>query len=1071
MCGWRRAFAMVSSLAHIYVHVVLVVCVLAQEQTQVIHVLPDHQLMFNECQATECYYLTALMNNNIFSGNINTTIILYPGIHSISSAVNKVYSIYNATTLELTAANLSEGAIIKCNGYVGFAFSYCTNLTISGITFEGCGTHFINTHHIQQTVTSNFTLLISHSFDVHLLAILVRDGNGIGLLVVNVCGLLMLSDSGFKNNTCNFYYFSKDSVNTISSSTNVMVKNSRFGSATTCRHKDQLMGSVCSAGVVLKLLQTQFNVRADVTNVTLVKNQKYNIVIEFDFHTSKLTIENLTSLSVGNEFGMWILSASLSNKSCNEAPCTAVMMNHVNFRRGGLLITSKGRQNKEELDVYKYQMLLFNVYIESTQSQYPLFMSEIPRATVNNITIQNTTGTAVIKDCYVLLRGQFTYQQNYGSVILLGRNKIVIDSTTIIVQQNTAFLYAPFFITGSYIEMQNSTITFTNNTGSDSGGMILFNSTITFKGNSQMTFLYNKGTRGGAMTFYQKSELIFLCGTTTLSFVGNHASVKGGAIFVQDEVYVKYDYIRKITGIKYKNFYSSQRGKSKFYFSNNSAVEAGSAVYGGTVSNEFHFHSSPVNDTSVVSSVPFQVCKCTNSKPDCNITRISVTLLPGQSYELEAIAVGQEHGTVPSTIRAEFARQSSRGQLQQMEYVQSTGTHCTKLTYTVQFSSKSHLLKLTTISKTWKKRKGFKISFHRKECTVGFTYDTDEGRCTCNQVLTDHGIECDIQTLRVNRQSPKWISITYVHLPHSHQQSGVLVHDYCPFDYCIATGRITQPLDLLYPNQQCAFNRSGILCGECQTNFSHVLGTSKCKQCTKPWIALITPLIAIAGVALVVGLMLLNLTVSVGTINGLIFYVNIVRANQAIFFPHEMSNSFLSMFIAWLNLDLGIETCFYNGLDVYSKTWFQFLFPLYIWFMVMGIIVVSHYSTQASKLIGHNAVQVLATLFLLSYAKLLRIIITVFSSTELVYPDGYHRRVWLYDGNVDYFKGKHVPLFIAALLLLILVSFPFTATLLFNQCLQKLSNKRVLCWVGKLQPLFDAYTGPYKVQHLSLIHI
>ena len=45
--------------------------------------------------------------------------------------------------------------------------------------------------------------------------------------------------------------------------------------------------------------------------------------------------------------------------------------------------------------------------------------------------------------------------------------------------------------------------------------------------------------------------------------------------------------------------------------------------------------------------------------------------------------------------------------------------------------------------------------------------------------------------------------------------------------------------------------------------------------------------------------------------------------------------------------------------------------------------------------------------------------------TELVYSDGYIRRVWLCNGNVDYLEGKHIPLFIVALLLLI--SIPYTA--------------------------------------------
>ena len=270
--------------------------------------------------------------------------------------------------------------------------------------------------------------------------------------------------------------------------------------------------------------------------------------------------------------------------------------------------------------------------------------------------------------------------------------------------------------------------------------------------------------------------------------------------------------------------------------------------------------------------------------------------------------------------------------------------------------------------------------------------------------------------------------------------------------------------NLEYPDEQCAFHCSGILCGACQNNLSLAFGTSACRECSSLWALLWVPVIALAGVALVVLLIVLNLTVSVGTINGLIFYANIVRANHATFFPPNTTNSFLSWFIAWINLDLGIETCFYNGLDAYVKTWLQFVFPLYIWFLVITIIVLSHYYTLAARLSGRNAVPVLATLFLLSYAKLLRIIITVFQSTELEYPDRSVRKIWLYDGNIDYLKGKHIPLFIAALLLL-LIFLPYTTILIFIQHLQHWSSYRVLLWVKKLKPLFDAYTGPYRDKH------
>ena len=67
---------------------------------------------------------------------------------------------------------------------------------------------------------------------------------------------------------------------------------------------------------------------------------------------------------------------------------------------------------------------------------------------------------------------------------------------------------------------------------------------------------------------------------------------------------------------------------------------------------------------------------------------------------------------------------------------------------------------------------------------------------------------------------------------------------------------------------------------------------------------------------LVLLLIICNLTVSMGTINGLIFYANIVWVNNANFFKTFKTLTFglkvfqqvLAVFIAWLNLDLGIET-------------------------------------------------------------------------------------------------------------------------------------------------------------------
>ena len=893
---------------------------------------------------------------------------------------------------------------------------------------------------------------------------MAQDSGGIGLLAINVCGSFVMSHSTFTNNTCNVCFLSKDNMNIITRDTDLRISDSTFESATIERgYSNHLIRHLHSAGVILRLRQMKFKMRTLLSNITSIKNQTRSIAVYLEYPQNKLTIENFTSLS---KQGMSIhiysaRSSSLHNRSKSEATVT---IKQAHFR-SRLHITNI-RGNSE------IQIILSNILIKDDSvhsvaqlhdTAYPLLVIKAS-SIVRDITIQNTMGIATFINCNLRIQGQFIYQQNHGSVVLLGLNKVAIYNATVIIRQNKAFHYAPLFVTSSGIDIQNSFIDIRNNTGPEGGGLVLANSTLIFTaGDSLVMFLYNTGQRGGAMALYQRSQLLFYGGMTIFTFVQNHARARGGAIYVQDADYVRYNYINQQHKIRrYHNSFSiGQGGQSRFYFYNNTAVQAGSAVFGGNVNDDFHFNNESINDTSVVSSTPFQVCMCTYSKPNCSIGNTTAKLLPGQSYTIEITAVGQRNGIVPSTIRAEFIG-SSRGSLLQTEYVQSVGTKCTNLTYTVQFSSDTELLQLTTTDQIWREKKPFNITFYRKDCTIGFIFDTKAKKCVCSQDIINHGMECDIQTLKVNRLHSKWINATYIHLDPTVGQPGVIVHNYCPFDYCIAN---SQQLDLHYPDEQCNLNRAGILCGECLNNFSHVLGTSKCKQCTKPWIALIIPLIAIVGIAFVVGLMLLNLTVSVGTINGLIFYANVVRANHSVFFPYNISNSILSTFIAWLNLDLGIEMCFYNGLDAYSKTWFQLLFPLYIWFIVSIIIVVSHCSTRVSKLIGNNTVQVLATLFLLSYAKMLRIIITVFSSTELIYPDGYNRRVWLYDGNVDYLTGKHIPLFIVALLFLIIIAFPFTAILFFIQCVQKISSDKVLPWVANLLPLFDAYTGPYKIKH------
>ena len=179
-------------------------------------------------------------------------------------------------------------------------------------------------------------------------------------------------------------------------------------------------------------------------------------------------------------------------------------------------------------------------------------------------------------------------------------------------------------------------------------------------------------------------------------------------------------------------------------------------------------------------------------------------------------------------------------------------------------------------------------------------------------------------------------------------------------------------------------------------------------------------------------LLVCNMTISRGTLSGLIFYANVVSISGLASLPCSI-HPILSVFIAWVNLDLGVETCFYPGMDAYQKMWLQFAFPLYIILLVIAILVASYYSSTAVKVFGRNKIAILATIFLLSYSKALK---TIISATQVLTSDADNvsapvlsYTVWSYDGNVEYLKGKHVVLFTVALVFLLVLFLPYTLLL------------------------------------------
>jgi hypothetical protein len=316
----------------------------------------------------------------------------------------------------------------------------------------------------------------------------------------------------------------------------------------------------------------------------------------------------------------------------------------------------------------------------------------------------------------------------------------------------------------------------------------------------------------------------------------------------------------------------------------------------------------------------------------------------------------------------------------------------------------------------------------------------------------------------ITREGEFWI--TYINTSDT-ATSGYLIYPFCPYNYCLPP-TTTVEINLNLPDgadAQCADGRSGLLCGQCRSGLSLSIGSSRCVPCSNMWPVTLPIMIIVgllAGVILVVLLMSINLTVAVGTLNSIIFYANIVQANNSIFLPFSKPN-IATVFISFLNLEIGFDSCFFKGIDAYWKTLLHLAIPFYVIFLVIVIIFTTEHSTKFAKLLARkNPVATLATLILLSYSKQLQTIIASLSFATLEYPDGSSRTVWLPDASVEYLKGKHIILFIISILILLLGG--LYTTLLFTwQWLLRHQDKTLLRWMKyqKLCHFIEPYHAPY----------
>ena len=329
------------------------------------------------------------------------------------------------------------------------------------------------------------------------------------------------------------------------------------------------------------------------------------------------------------------------------------------------------------------------------------------------------------------------------------------------------------------------------------------------------------------------------------------------------------------------------------------------------------------------------------------------------------------------------------------------------------------------------------------DCREGFLFDNETKSCMCDPQLNGNdAVSCNVNgTIAVS--SSKWVGRA--------QAGKDFVIRQCIFDFC-RSGNI--PIkNLSNDTEQCANNRSGILCGKCRDSFSRVFGSLRCLQCQSYYLFSIIAFV-IVGVVLIFVLLCTRVTFTSGILGGIVFYSNVVSIFSQQLFPTSFGSNSNGAYIllSFFSVNIGFEMCFYDGMDSLALTGLHLVFPVYLFCLAILAIVVAHYFPKIPLPKSNILIEVLVTVVLISYTAVLE---AVTEMLGVVILRGETAR-WLQDPNVMYGTDLHLFYLILAIVIILIFILPIPIIIIFPNIFSRFKV------YNKIHPFLYSLQVPFK---------
>ena len=648
----------------------------------------------------------------------------------------------------------------------------------------------------------------------------------------------------------------------------------------------------------------------------------------------------------------------------------------------------------------------------------------------------------------------------------------------------------------AFLIIQNDNITVVGNEGKgcffhnnsigvflSSGTNVILRGVISFEG--------NQGFTGGALSLLDNS-ILFINNGSVLNFTQNFAVTRGGAIYADTlgsgvtqtcviqfvgETHFTIDVRENLKLLNVSITFSQNEAGlagNSFYgnplygciFLPQTAIDNTAAVYGITNDNEllyqevFQFPLNITNGLAEINSAPVEICVCQNSsfiRDNCDNSvfyPLDYPIVPGQTFNLFLNPVDRIRTPVNSILYSvtinKLIGYNTAVQLGANQYTRELpGTSsCSSVDFTM-YASENSVVHLKLFASAGGLRATVVVNV--TSCPPGFTLVTIDSlqQCACSSFVENNlGSSCNLSLYTVARPRNYWVG--------TQSNNGTTTLEYistCPINYC---RNDISDMDLTVSDQLCVSGRTGRLCGSCEDDLSSVFGSAECRKCSNAWLTTIVVYI-VMGIALVFVFFLLDTTITFGSVNGIIFYANVVSVNANIYF-RGAGQGFLFWFVSWFNLELGFPLCYFDGMNEVGKLGLQYAFPTYLLLMIGGIILLSQRSKLMQRIVArHSGIHVLVTMFYLTYSKILRTVTDGLTLVTLVIEDsGKSETVWFFDGNRNRNSPEAIVFIVFGLLTIVFCIIPYVFVMTFSKYVQRVVRS------PRLVAHIDASHAPFK---------